>query len=129
MDRPHEPGWNLGLRFVLELMALGGIGVGAWSLTEGVFRPLAAVLIPALAAAAWGLFNVPDDPSRSGKAPIPVPGWVRLGIELTVFAGGWVGWWTAGLTTVASIYLAGVVVHHLFGIPRTRWLVRQPLRA
>jgi hypothetical protein len=43
------------------------------------------ILIPLLAATAWGVFNVKGDPSRSGKAPVPVPGIVRLLLELAFF--------------------------------------------
>ncbi|WP_280456932.1 DUF2568 domain-containing protein, partial [Nocardia carnea] len=37
-------------------------------------RWLLVVLLPVVAAAAWGVFAVPDDPSRSGAAPVAVPG-------------------------------------------------------
>ena len=85
MSPPEVPGWNLALRFALELGALAGIGAGAWALTSGGWRWVAVVIAPLAAATSWGTFNVLDDPSRSGEAPVEVPGWVRLGVELLVF--------------------------------------------
>ena len=35
-----------------------------------------------------GVFAVPDDPSRSGSAPIAVPGLARLTLEAAVFGVG-----------------------------------------
>ncbi len=36
-------------------------------------------------AICWGIFNVPDDPARSGQAPVLVPGWFRLLLEIALF--------------------------------------------
>ena len=62
--------WNLALRFILELCALAALCVWGWQ-TYGL---IAAIVTPAAAAGLWGLFAVPDDPSRSGKTVVPVPG-------------------------------------------------------
>ena len=35
---PSIAGWNLGLRFALELTALVGFAVAAWKLTDGAWR-------------------------------------------------------------------------------------------
>ena len=77
---------NLGFRFLLELAALIALGVWGWSLSTGAMRFVAALAAPIVAAAMWGLFNVPGDPSRSGAAPIQVRGTVRLVGELAFFA-------------------------------------------
>jgi len=44
-----------------------------------------ALTLPIFAAAIWGIFAVPDDPSRSGNAPVIAPGLVRIVIELAFF--------------------------------------------
>ncbi|MBN2245139.1 MAG: DUF2568 domain-containing protein, partial [Candidatus Aminicenantes bacterium] len=36
--------------------------------------------------ALWGTFRVPGDSSSSGKAPIPIPGFLRLFLELVIFS-------------------------------------------
>ena len=88
MNPPTMAGWNLALRFGLELAALLGLGLAAWKFTPGPARWAAVALVPIAAAVIWGVFNVLDDPSRSGAAPVEVTGWVRLAIELAILAAG-----------------------------------------
>ena len=114
------------LRFGLEVTALVGFGVGAWSQTEGVFRWLLVVVIPFAAAAIWGTFNVLDDPSRSGKAPVVVPGWLRLAIELLVLGGGVIGLVSGGLSLVATGLMVLVVFHYFVSWRRVHWLLASP---
>ncbi len=117
-------GWNLGLRFVLELAALAGLAAAAWSLTPGPSRWLAVVVVPLVAAGAWVVFNLVGDPSRSGNAPVEVSGPTRLGVELVILGAG-----TAALG-VAVQPLLGLAVavllglHHLASWQRLAWLVR-----
>jgi len=77
---------NLGVRLLLEIGALVGYGYWGWTVSDGVLRYLLALAIPLVAAVVWGTFAVLEDPSRSGKAPVPVSGLLRLIIELTFFA-------------------------------------------
>lgn len=112
--------WNLVLRFVLELACLLGIGVAGWLVT-----PVLGVAGGIAAAAAWGVFAVPHDPSRNGKAPVPVHGWVRLLVELAVFIGGAAAWLVAGGWAVSMTITAFLVLHHVAAAPRLRWLLRQ----
>jgi hypothetical protein len=79
---------NLILRFLLELAALVGFATLAWLSVSGWWRFVVALLVVLIAMALWGVFAVPDDPSRSGNAPVPVPGAVRLVLELTILLGG-----------------------------------------
>lgn len=113
-------GWNLVLRFLLELACLLGIAVGGW-----LVSPALGVVGSVVAAAAWGVFAVPDDPSRNGEAPVPVHGWVRLLVELAVFIGGAAAWLAAGRWAVAVTVTALLVLHHVVAWPRLRWLLRQ----
>ncbi len=116
---------NLALRFVLELCALAALGFWGWSQTEEWWRYLLMLGVPALGATIWGTFAVPGDPSRSGKAPIPVPGIARLTLELAFF--GFACWalYDVG-ATVSSLTLAAiVVVHYVLSYERVRWLLAE----
>ena len=62
------------------------MGAWGWQQGEGPERYVFALLVPLVAAAAWGVLAVPGDRSRSGKAPVAVPGAVRLGVEAAFFA-------------------------------------------
>jgi hypothetical protein len=112
---------DLALRFVLELAALVGLGAWGWQLAGYA----GAVALPLVGAAAWGTFNVPGDPSRSGRAPVRVPGVARLLLELGFFAGGVYGTRAAGQPRLARAFAALVVAHHAFSFRRVVWLVRQ----
>lgn len=119
------PAWQLALRFVLELSAL--IAVGAWArgLTEGVVGILAMIGAPLVLAALWGTFAVKGDPSRSGAAPVPVPGWVRLILELFVFGSGAASLLVVGRYELASLFVAALLVHQLGTTKRLAWLLKQ----
>ena len=116
---------NLAVRFLLELSALGVMGYWGWTQGEGVFRFVLAIGIPLIAAVAWGVFAVPDDPSRSGRALVAVPGAVRLALELAIF--GFATWalFSTGHTQLSLIYGAIVVIHYLVSYDRVVWLVQQ----
>src|ERR1051325_728747 len=88
--------WNLPLRFLLELAALLGLGMADWSLSAGVWRWILAIALPLVAAVLWGAFAVLVEPGRSGRAPVPVPGAVRLALELIILFGGATGFYLAG---------------------------------
>ena len=83
---------NLILRFLLELAALVGFAILAWHTTSGWWRLFVALIVVLIAIALWGVFAVPDDPNRSGNAPVPVPGAVRLVLELVILFGGAYAW-------------------------------------
>jgi Protein of unknown function (DUF2568) len=116
---------NLGLRFPLELVGLYSLGLWGWRTGEGWLRWLLVLGLPLFAAAAWATFAVPDDPSRSGEAPIPVPGLLRLVLELGLFAsavlclrGVSLAHWGTGLAFV-------VILHYVASYDRLVWLLRQ----
>ena len=102
-----------------------GLGWWGWSLTDGWIRIVLAVLFVVAAAGIWGTFAVPDDPSRSGEAPVPVRGWVRLLIELLMFCGGVVGLIVVEQTPIGIALLMGVVIHYLLSLDRIRWLLER----
>lgn len=116
---------NLLLRFCLELSALAGIGMAAFQAGDGVIAYAYAIAAVLLAAAAWGVFNVPDDPSRSGKAAVRVSGPVRLAIELTILLSGSLSFHLAGHTWIALAHTALIALHYTLSAERLRWLLKQ----
>jgi len=65
---------NLFVRFVLELSALIVVGIWGYRLSDGWTKYLLAIGLPLIMAAIWGIFAVPNDPSRSGNTVIVTPG-------------------------------------------------------
>lgn len=115
---------NLTLRFVLEMIALVGIGYGGWHSGEGFVRYLLAILLPLLAAGAWGAFRPPNEPHHPTHATVPVPGKVRLFVEALVFGGGTWGFYSAGATTTALLFGLVVLAHYALSYDRVGWLLR-----
>jgi hypothetical protein len=114
---------NLAFRFLLELAALIAFGVWGWSLSVGAMRFVAALAAPIAAAAIWGLFNVPGDPSRSGAAPVPVKGVVRLTGELTFFALAAWAFAAAGHAGLGVALAIAVAIHYAISYDRIAWLI------
>lgn len=116
---------NLFVRLVLELAAVIGLGLWGWSLGTGVERWLLAATAPLVAALAWGAFNVPGDPSRSGRAPIVVPGWLRLTLELAILAAATVAWFRVVSVAAGRTFGGVTILHYAASYDRIRWLLRQ----
>lgn len=116
---------NLMVRFLLELAALSVTGVWGWKLSDGWIRFGLALGIPIIIAVVWGTFAVPNDPSRSGSAPIVVPGIVRLAIELSIFAFATWALHELGYIRFSWIFGTLVVLHYIFSYDRVRWLLSQ----
>lgn len=114
----------LAIRFLLELVAIASFGIYGWRAFDSPWKFLLVVLLPLVAAAAWGVFAVPDDPSRSGEAPVAVPGLVRLLVELAVLGGGAAALWAAGLPRWALISALVLVIYQALAYDRLRWLVK-----
>jgi hypothetical protein len=115
---------NLAFRFLLELAALVAIGYWGWVQHEGVWRFVLAIGLPLLAAALWGIFRVPDDASSSGRAPVAVPGGVRLLLELAFFAFAAWALFDAGQSVLAWILGLAVLLHYALSYDRVIWLLR-----
>ena len=123
MNPPEMAGWNLALRFALEIGALIGLGIAAWQSTSGPARWIAAIAVPLAAAALWGTFNVLDDPSRSGEAPVEVAGWLRLVIELTILGGGAVAIGIVAGRVAGIGFAVLILVHYAASWSRIQWLM------
>ena len=117
--------FNLALRFLLELTALVAIGYWGWTQFDGSLRYLLAIGLPLLAAIVWGTFRVPADASANGKAPVRVPGIVRLLIEIIFF--GFAIWalYNAGAITSAAILGGVALFHYIISYDRIVWLLKQ----
>ena len=115
---------NLMLRFILEISALISAGLWGWNYSEDLLRYILVVTIPAMLVIVWGVFNVPNDPSRSGNAPVVVSGIVRLGIECTIFAIAIWSLYSTGNTKLALIFAATVFAHYVFSYKRIFWMLR-----
>lgn len=115
---------NLAIRFLLEVAALVSMGLWVWHATDGWLRAALTPLVPLTAAVVWVTFAVPDDPSRSGAAPIAVPGIVRLVIEAAVFV---LAVWAlneAGFQRSSWTFGVIVILHYVASYDRMLWLVR-----
>ena len=101
------------------------LGVWGWARGDGAMKYVLALAVPIIAAAIWGIFAVPNDPSRSGNSPVVVPGLVRLVIELAFFS--FVVWALFALrqSTLAWLFGVIVIVHYLVSYERVSWLLHQ----
>lgn len=115
---------NLAIRFVLELSALVAMGLWAWHQGEGILRYLFALIVPVIAATLWGSFAVLNDPSRSGKAPVPVRGSIRLALEVVFFAFATWSFFAAGETRLGWIFGIVALIHYAVSYDRLLWLIR-----
>ena len=116
---------NLAVRFLLEIAGLIAIGYWGWQQGEGFLSYILAIGLPVIAAIVWGTFAVPDDPSRSGNARVPIPGWLRLILELIFF--GFAVWclYDVGSQQIAIVLAIIVLVHYALSYDRVLWLIKQ----
>lgn len=112
---------NLALRFALELAMLGALGLWGYR-RGGAWGWVLAAALPLTAAILWGVFAVPDDPSRSGKTVVATPGVLRLLLELSLFAGAALALWHVRHPILAGSLGATVLVHYALSYDRVAWL-------
>ena len=114
---------NLFVRFLLEMFALVSLGIWGWEYSDGWLQYILAIGIPIIFAAIWGIFAVPGDPSRSGKAPVATPGLIRLAIELGIFCFAAWSLYDMGLNTICIAFGATVLIHYIISYDRIKWLL------
>lgn len=114
---------NLALRFLLELSALAALSSWGWRHSDNWTRYLLSVGIPLLFAVIWGTFAVPEDPSRSGTAPIVVSGLIRLCLEILFFTLASLALFDLGYSNLWWILGATVILHYLVSYDRILWLL------
>ncbi|MCA9951315.1 MAG: YrdB family protein [Anaerolineales bacterium] len=116
---------NLALRFLLEIAAYLAMAYWGWTQNTGIMRVVWTIGLPFFWMILWAIFAVPNDPSRSGKAPVPVPGFARLVLEAAYFASATWAINASGFNLGAIIFAVVVVTHYLLSYDRIRWLLRQ----
>ena len=114
---------NLIIRFLLEIIALISVGIWGWKENDGWLRFVLAVGIPIILATIWGVFAVPDDPSRSGAAPIVTPGVIRLAIELGFFVLATWSIYDMGSIKLSLAFGIIVVLHYVVSYDRIKWMI------
>lgn len=115
---------NLLLRFVLEIVALVGVGQWDWqagaSLPGPAWRYVLAFGVPLLMAVLWAVFRIPNDPTQpGGKKPIvTVPGRGRLALELAFF--GFAVWavFTSGRVLLGAALTFAILLHYFWSADR-----------
>lgn len=100
------------------------MGIWGWHQSGNPIRYVFALLTPIAAATMWGVFAVPGDPSRSGIAPIAVPGFLRLGIEALFFAFAAWALYQSGDPILGIILAVAVAAHYAASYDRIGWLLR-----
>lgn len=115
---------NLTLRFFLEMSALIAMGYWGWTQNQGLPRWLLTIGLPILAAVLWGTFAVPNDPSRSGGAPVPTPGILRLLLELLFFALAAYALVASQQAPIGWAFAIVTIIHYVFSYDRVLWLIR-----
>lgn len=93
-------GFVLGLRFLIELFALGALGyAGAHAGSGAVAKVVLGAGLPLAAAVIWGTFVAP-------KAAVAVPGWLHLTLEVLVLGSAAAALWMCGQHRTAASYAA-----------------------
>jgi len=116
---------NLLFRFLLELIVLGVAAIWSWKNFEDWSGTVLAIVVPFVMAVIWGSFAVPDDPSRSGKAPVPISGALRLLLELLFFSFAVWCLFELGFSGLAKVFALLVVLHYIISGDRIRWMIKK----
>ena len=121
-------GWhpvNLALRFGLEMVMLAAYVLWGLQRLEGAAGYALGIGLALGASLLWGLFRVPGDQSSKGGAPVPVPGVVRLALELVLFAGAVLVLLDAGYETAGVALAIVTLLHYLASYDRVAWLLQR----
>jgi hypothetical protein len=114
---------NLAVRFVLELICL--LGAGLWGYNWSGSSYLVGIAIPVVLMVVWAVCAVPGDRSRSGNAPVPIPGALRLLLELSFFGFGTWAFYDLDMIYICLIFGVAVLAHYLISHERVFWLMKQ----
>jgi len=113
---------NLALRFFLELAGLFAMGYWGWTQHNGLSRWLWTLGLPLVFAVLWGSFRVNGDP---GKAPVAVPGILRLLLEIAFFGAATWALYAANRPTWGLVFVLVTLAHYVISYDRIGWLLRQ----
>lgn len=115
---------NLGVRFVLEIIALISVGIWGWNKSDGFLKFVLGIGLPILLGAIWATFAAPDDPSRSGQTVIATPGAIRLLIELAIFAIAAFAIYSLEQAKYSYAFAISVIIHYIISYDRILWLLK-----
>jgi hypothetical protein len=115
--------YNLILQFLLEFGALIAIGAWSWNYFEDWKKYFFTILLLILIMAVWGMFTVPNDPSRAKDGMFKVNGIIRLLIELSVFLFGIKALLNIGFANIAFVFSFLVLGHYIVSWRRVNWLI------
>lgn len=115
---------NLAVRFLLEICALISVGMWGWKQSDGLTKFILAIGMPLVLAIIWGVFAVPNDPSRSGSAPIATPGLIRIFIELGIFGVAIWSLYDIEFQKLCLIFGIAVIAHYVLSYDRILWLIK-----
>ncbi|NNE11655.1 MAG: YrdB family protein [Ilumatobacter sp.] len=110
-------------RFLVELAALMAWAIVGWRLLDGAASWLGSIALPAAAATLWGLFRVPGDQSAGSDGAIPVPGPLRLAVEVVVLLGAAFALAVAWSPLAGALLAVAVLAQGASTARRLRWLV------
>jgi len=112
---------NLAVRFLLEIAMLLALGYWGWHLGGSWQQYAAAIGLPVIAAALWGVFRIPNDPN---PAPVAIPGMIRLLLEWGLFGSAVWALYDLGYTALSLVMAVIVIVHYLVSYDRTWVMLR-----
>lgn len=115
---------NLMLRFILELISLISIGFWGWSQFTGLSKIVLTIILPVTIALLWGVFAVPDDPSRSGKTVVATPGYLRLILEIFIFSICMFALYKTGRVEMSYVISGLILIHYVISYDRIIWLFK-----
>ena len=99
------------VRFFLEIAALVTVGMWGWRQSDNWIKYVMAIGLPFLMAILWGVFAVPNDPSRTGNTIVDTPGVVRLILELAFFAFATWAFYSMDYKITARVFGTIVFIH------------------
>ena len=106
-------------QFAMELASLLGIGLIGWHLgNKGILGAILAVAFILLTGTIWGRFRTPGFVPTGRDPDNPVPGKVRIAIELGAYLLGIFGIWWSGRETTAYVVIGIMVVTLLLSYQR-----------
>lgn len=116
---------NLLLRFFLELSVLVSVGYYGWTQFTFPVKLFSTIIPIFILLTIWGVFAVPNDPSRSGKTVIKTSGIIRLLIEITFFMIGYLALHFSNQILLSNILASTTLVHYIISYDRILWLIKQ----
>src|SRR5579859_2928320 len=112
---------NLGVRFLLVIAMLVIFAFWGWHLGGPWMRYLGVLGLPAIAAALWGIFRIPNDPK---PAPVEIPGIVRLLLEWALFGSAVWALYDLEYCRLSFAMLIIVILHYIVSYDRTWAMLR-----